>query len=427
MLSVSAITHSTASREEEVPSSKWRNALRCSCVLIVLASLLPNRCYAKDDACSKARLHQVAVDVGTAQRALLALPAAEDDWEPQIPRPASEAIERMKDTLGELVRAYMSCVPNSAPPNPLQIREDLSDVIEGAGGVVDPDSSGRYGSELYFEARVTQDRRRLISITATFHIKCGSDTVLLVFAPSGGRWEEVLRWQSPPYQRVFGAFGSFQYGISPADRAGSWYVVTAYIPGSCASTWSSIRYDVLRPAATSSTPKVLLAKLDTIWWGDGDEGKLAVNQKDFDLRFHGESIDKGVFVRVFIRHYAVNGDVVRRIQPVAASPRDFVDEWIVSPWPEAANWSTERNVKKLRLAHEELQRINSKQDTLFSYSSVRECAGSPDTVQVELCPGNGPSFYFHVSGNKSFMMMSISKEPDSACAGKDMPGSMSTQ
>ena len=251
--------------------------------------------------------------------------------------------------------------------------------------------------------------------------------MLLVFAPGGSNWEEVVRWQSAPYKEVSGAFSMFQYGISLPDRAGAWYVVTAYIDGWCSSTWSIINYAVLRPSATSSKPKVLLEKSDSIWWGNEDFGKLVVNQLGFDLRFHAESIDLGVHNRVYIRRYAVNGDVVKRVQPVAVSPRDFVDEWMVSSWPEAANWSNERNVGKLKLMHDELKRLKSNPDTGFSYASVRECTGSAYNFQVEVCRDNGPSFYFYMKGQRSFTMISVRKTSDSACFGKNILDSVATK
>ena len=37
--------------------------------------------------------------------------------------------------------------------------------------------------------------------------------------------------------------------------------------------------------------------------------------------------------------YAVEGDKVQRIEPIALSPKDFVDEWLSSRWEEITQWS----------------------------------------------------------------------------------------
>jgi len=100
---------------------------------------------------------------------------------------------------------------------------------------------------------------RLVGVTADFSIECGGDTVLLIFAPDNGSWKEVLRWQKKPYATVAGGTMAFSYGVSLLDEAGQWYVVTHDIAPWCSSTWSSIRYTVLRLAPDPLRPKVLLS------------------------------------------------------------------------------------------------------------------------------------------------------------------------
>jgi hypothetical protein len=95
-------------------------------------------------------------------------------------------------------------------------------------------------------------------------------------------------------------------------------------------------------------PTVLLQRHDGIWFGNDDYGSLTVNAKDFDVRFHSASIDGGLHNRVWIRHFAISGDTITRVQPVAASPRDFVDEWIVSPWESASGWTSKTASERLR-------------------------------------------------------------------------------
>jgi len=51
------------------------------------------------------------------------------------------------------------------------------------------------------------------------------------------------------------------------------------------------------------------------------------------------SIDSGRLVREVVRNYSIRGDHIQRVDPVALSPRDFVDEWLVRPWTESAAWS----------------------------------------------------------------------------------------
>src|SRR5262249_29215074 len=154
-----------------------------------------------------------------------------------------------------------------------------------------------------------------------------------------------------PYKEVSGAFGSFDFAISPADGARRWFVVAKSVKPWCSSTWSTIRYAALRPSPGRLSPRVLYAAEDVIWWGSEDLGEIAAGPADFTVRFHAGSMDLGIHSRVWLRHFAVHGDVVRRIPPVAVSARDFADEWINSPWQDAASWTAPERRPRLAALH----------------------------------------------------------------------------
>lgn len=163
-----------------------------------------------------------------------------------------------------------------------------------------------------------------------------------------------------------------------------------------------------------------------MWWGNEDYGTLTVQTDAFDLRFHSASLDAGVHNRVFIRHFSVIGDAVRRTQPVAVSPRDFVDEWIVSPWEEAARWSSNSNLELLRKSHEVWSRRAKSENLLLEYYSMRRCSDAQDHYQVEIGEESGPkfqtsrSFYFQVVGSETYSMLRASEKPDARCGGPNL-------
>lgn len=180
-------------------------------------------------------------------------------------------------------------------------------------------------------------------------------------------------------------------------------------------------------------PKVLLSGDDFMWWGSEDFGSLAVNAKDFDLRFHSTSIDGGVHNRVWIRHFAISGDTVTRVQPVAVSPRDFVDEWLISPWKTASGWSSKAASVQLRQEHEGLSRTKKSTDRLLSFGTIYGCSDAQNHYQVELVEETGPKFdidrsiYFQVTGKNAYTMTGVSGTPDPRCAGRDLLNEMSTK
>jgi len=343
----------------------------------------------------------------------------------------------MKSALGDFITAYLQCV--SLQPDPARVKSDLSALghaFEMPSGHISkeniPPDFGKFGFELSFQTKLFE-KPRLLAVTANFSIECGGDTVLLIFSPSTESWKEVLRWQKKPYATVAGGTLAFDYGISPPDDAGQWFLVTHDVAPWCSSTWSDIRYSVLRPTPDPNQPKTLFSSSDFMWWGNEDFGILTVQKDAFDLRFHSASIDGGVHNRVWIRHYSVLGDAVRRIQPLAVSPRDFVDEWIVSPWQQAAQWSSNSALAELRQAHAAWSRRRKSYTSLLEYYSAHRCADGPDHYQVEVAEETGPkfetahSFYFQVRGNGVYTMFRVSDKPDVRCGGPDILDEMSTK
>jgi len=339
---------------------------------------------------------------------MLSLPKV-GDFDTSVPPATQQLILKIKDAIADLTDAYMNCQPPDRDPK--RIQEALTALIPAT------DAKGsQYGSPLTFEVAATPDPRHLVSITATLGIMCGSDSMLLIYAPHENSWMQVLRWQAPPYEKVGGGFWIFQYRISPPDTKGAWFVLTSRVGAWCNSLWSGIEYAILRPGRP---PKVLLSGSDSMWWGGQDFGALAVTQNTVDIRYHSNSLDGGVHNRLFIRRYQIAGDSVKRIQPVAISPRDFVDEWIVSPWTESQHWSA----PGLESFHALAQKGG------FEFDSAKRCVDQPDTIQVAVADTktNAAALYFRVAGKTTFTMINIRTTPDPLCSGPNILDTMSTK
>ena len=382
---------------------------------------------AQSNACSEPQVSATAGQVDSARNALLELPIGNGLQTDVSPR-AQTAIAVMKDRLAVFIDTYMKCA--SPEPDAAKVQADLSALGHAyrmRQGIIskaeEPKDLGKYGFELWFEAK-SVPKDRLFAVTATFAIECGSDTMLLIYAPKNSSWEQVLRWESKPYKQVSGAFSAFNYGISPRDGSGNWYAVAAHLSPWCSSTWSTIYYSVLRPSPISNQPTVLFSGSDGIWWGNEDFGKLAVSQADFDLRFHAESIDPDVHDRTWIRHFAVSGNAVRRVEPVAETARDFADEWIVSPWNEASAWSATDSATRLEESHERLSGLQSAANGIFTFESIRACSDEPNHRQVELSYENSEhyDFFFQVKGGANFVLSDVDEKPDSYCDGPNELG-----
>jgi hypothetical protein len=369
--------------------------------------------------CTQDAVARAAQQVVESRRLLLAMHVSEDDAT-RVPVRAQRGIAALKDRLAALTDAYMACAPSLVRIGPELARLAQADTKP----ISESQTVNVYGDQLRFD--VKEQSRDVIAIVATFDIACGDDAMLLIYGRNGESWREALRWQSGRYATVAGGLWSFDYAVSPPDAAGHWFVAVKSVAPWCSSTWSEIRYALLRPGELPSAPKILGKSADSIWWGAEDVGTIAVTKDSADIRFHAESIDDGVHNRLWIRHFRVIGDTVERVQPVAVSPRDFVDEWIVSPWKVAKNWSLGARMTLLHAAHEIAQ--GEKKDEGFEFASAQRCSDMPDHFQITLAPmdESRPS-YFQVLGRTTFTMVSVDRVAAKACAGKNILTTMATK
>jgi hypothetical protein len=408
-------------------------SLRTILFALAIVGVLTGRCAAQGEACTtNPAIKRAAGKVIAVQRTLLAIPV---DWRPMarpqnVPRGGIEAIATLKDRISDLVQTYVTCLAPDAPPDAERIRRDFTRLVPlMAAAKVNPNglTSDTYGAELTFAVQSPPDRRRLIAITATFDMPCADDTMLMIFAPLRDSWQEVIRRQSTLHKDIGGAFAGFQYGISPAKESGSWFVVTTHIEPWCTSNWTEIDYTVLRPADRELPARTLLSQRSDIFKGDEDFGKLTVGQNDFVLTFKGQNVDTGLIVRSYIFHFSVIGDSVKRmLEPIAASPRNFVDDWLAAPWATAAIWTKPRNLQKLKRTHERIYSSGG-----YEFQCITRCTGSANDFEVALCTDqNAVScpddqlFYFRTQGNHSYSMIDGGNEPDPKCDGADISESL---
>lgn len=367
--------------------------------------------YARAADCSSADIDRAAERVGAARKSLAARsPQAQGT---DIAPEAQKAIGAIKAGLGELVGAYMRCAP--AVPETARIERELTSLVRGASPVQSA-GAGSGQEDVRFVARASPGKPVVVGVSAEFPIQCGSDTVLAVFAADGASWKPVLHWQSKPYAQVSGALGSFEYAISPRERSDDWFVVAKSIAPQCSSTWSTIGYTVMRPGTTPDEPKILQTGEHSIWWGNEDFGRLTVRETDFNLRFHTTSLDTGILNREWVGHFSVTGDSVRRIQPVANSPRDFVEEWIAAPWAEAIHWSDAGGDTVMQAWHEKLSTAHS-----LGFEAVRGCpTQGANHYQIELQDSDDKQqYYFYVIGSGYYVLTKISQAAE--CNGEILP------
>lgn len=369
--------------------------------------------------CSAEAVKQAAADIA-APRDVIQAAVANSDLDTDLAPATSTAIVTLKKKLVALVDAQVACMTAGKAAGAQQLEAALNASVMPTGKDAKSDDAPiRFGAVVF-------DDNPLLSVVAQIGIPCGSDALWLVYERDGEQRRRVLTWTSPRYERIDGARDSFQVAVSPRDAEGRWFAAAASIRPWCTSTWSTIDYAILRPGADADKPSLVLKSNDSMWWGGDDTGRLSVDAKHVELRFHGASIDTGVHNREFVRRYQVNESTATRVAPVAGSARDFVEEWIVSPWALAQQWTERKQAAALRQAHESLQAERERHEPV-EFGATTTCANAANTTQIELRhDDSGKSTFFRVVGTSEYVMAAVSEEGDPSC-GEAVPEDRSTE
>src|SRR5688572_10051439 len=142
----------------------------------------------------------------------------------------------------------MACAPASVEPAALAAAmEQRGGVSDGTTGDAVPPSDGRHGSLVAFEVSRVEGHPDMLAVVATMTIRCGSDSMLILYRRTPSGWRETMVRRSQPYSEVRGGWGDLRFAVSPPDAAGNWFVATVSTTPWCTSAWQGMPYALSRP------------------------------------------------------------------------------------------------------------------------------------------------------------------------------------
>lgn len=282
-----------------------------------------------------------------------------------------------------------------------------------------PGTEGPYGWIGDLEVRRPTGHDRLLAVTVTQDISCGSDSSLYLFRQDEQGWHLAFALESNGYEQVNGGLGSFRFGVSPPDKKGGFFVVAASVNPWCSSSWQGIRYRAYRVGGDPLRPAPFFDENAGIFEWDY---RLTVEADRFRVTFKGsQSLDLDILVRDYVRAYRVTGTKAERIGPLAKEPQGFIDEWIAQPWEIARRWTLHPDRPSMKAWHDRLKERSEKVST--SFDSLETCGPSRSQVTLDLDPDpKSPSLprvlYFTVrSVGEDFRMERIDVSEEAGCRG----------
>jgi hypothetical protein len=194
----------------------------------------------------------------------------------------------------------------------------------------------------------------LIVITGV-GIVCAQDESVYGYKRIGGQWHRIWESEQSDYQNYTPQTISAVHVWQSYERGkptGPAYVLTLGNEWGCASAWHRVYYRIWRVDSSGSKPLVDQSGDGYLRGRSYIVGSIVNSPMHFSgpvdaiIEFTQRSVDAVVHNREAVRHFLIEGDRVRRVAPVALSPRDFVDEWMTRPWSESQEWSSSRDLSK---------------------------------------------------------------------------------
>lgn len=225
-------------------------------------------------------------------------------------------------------------------------REIIAELQLAGWKEIPPYKWSGYGeiSQIRFDLKSGYDPGILV-VSTELWVPCGStdpDTAIYVFQGRGRSWKLVLATDADFDFAGEREDSGMQYSLSPQDANGNWYLAIAQAPPGCGPTPApnSLRYKILRPGRSADVPRILLERHEPLDEKFRPPFRLEV-QDDWFAVTKGRERKLDGEPGVAIARYQIIGDEAKRMQPLALTPEDFLDEWVQLDWDEAAHSSSQ--------------------------------------------------------------------------------------
>lgn len=213
-------------------------------------------------------------------------------------------------------------------------------------------------------------------------VVCGFDESVYAYRLMNGRWKRFWEAETNDYGKgkyvplnfLTVQLSRQDYVDKRADPNLRLLLVLARDPSYCESNWYDIYYRVWQLRIDRPEQNLLLDGSESAFFGSWVDGVVSSREVLFE---YSTAMTYTEFeVRPIVRHYVLRNGRLEREAPLALTPRDFVDEWMRTPWSVSSQWTS---------AGTSLQRMQTKENFEHGeYTTVTHCGNRPEHWQVAL-------------------------------------------
>jgi len=227
-------------------------------------------------------------------------------------------------------------------------------------------------------------------VKTSFGIQCGFDDSIYGYGWNGRNWHRLFAYEQDDYvdAKHYAPQTVTEVLIAPrgSELPGDSLVLSMGEGSWCSSFWVGVHYQLHAVDAAAGTGKVLLDERADGYVGDDKPIAGSLLPNAMQVSFIGEGMDgRTIPFRNVIRRYELDGDRLVRVQPVAPSVDDFIQEWISEKWDEAVFWTAADKRAELKAWHAKFH--NPKRMPIWNSSRLQslddDLEGSPEFLSYE--------------------------------------------
>jgi hypothetical protein len=172
-----------------------------------------------------------------------------------------------------------------------------------------------------------------LTVQTSVGIACGYDDSAYVYAWNAGAWRRIFASEQNVYTKA-GYLPQTIYAIQIYERL----VLTLGSRPGCSNAFQPLYYRLWRVGPAGGQPKLLLNSFETAYMGDYPPVHATLSPHDVRIEFTAGGTGYGEAHQAE-RHFEIRGNSVMQIEPIAPTPRDFVEEWLAAPWKQSVKLS----------------------------------------------------------------------------------------
>lgn len=279
-------------------------------------------------------------------------------------QPADEALLSRATALEHGLRDWLA----------LQLPAPKTSILYAARVLATASRNGRDQIEVYRPVGFPE----AIVVRVGLHVPGGTDGAAWLFEQRAGKWVQTASLERNQHRNASQLVG---VTFSAADQSRTHLMVAVRVPAGVSGCWHPVAFQLYR-VGTPTPPPLLLDD-----WHAAELCKhvpvAKADSNGFSIELEDRDLQPGT-TRTHILRYRLTAEHPSRVQPVARTARQFVDEWLQRPWREAVDWTAPEVRKGLEKVHQELQGTGGRVSGQYRPDARCEAAGQSEiTVDVE--------------------------------------------